>query len=578
MAAPPGLDESLLQTISGPRDLRLLPAAHLGALAREIREFLIAKVMARGGHLGSNLGMVEITIALHRVFHSPEDTLLFDTGHQAYVHKLLTGRRADFDSLRAHGGLSGYPSREESPHDHIDNSHASTALAYADGIAKARRLKGEESRAVVAVVGDGALTGGLAWESLNNLSDGESRPVVIVLNDNGRSYAPTHGGCARNLGTLLENLGFVYLGPVDGHDIAAVERALRTARTLPSPSVVHCKTRKGYGYRPAELDLGEHMHAIPASDPRTGKPLSAGGQTWTHVFSERLCALGEARPDLVAITAAMAGPTGLEAFGRRFPGRMFDVGIAEQHAMVSAAGLALEGFHPVVAVYATFLNRAFDQVLLDVAMQRLPITIVLDRAGITGPDGPSHHGMWDLAILSAVPGLRVAAPRDVRRLRELLDEAVAVDGPTALRFPKAGAGAELAAVERSEGLDVLWSTGDDVLLVAVGATAEACVEAAATLAAEGVGVRVVDPRWVLPVAPGLVGAAAAHHLVVTVEDGVVTGGVGAAIAQACAGGTRVRQLGLPPAFIPHGSRERLLADAGLTGSGIAHAVRKELAR
>ncbi|MFI6501225.1 1-deoxy-D-xylulose-5-phosphate synthase [Nonomuraea typhae] len=578
MAAPPGLEDPLLQTISGPRDLRLLPSAHLQALAREIREFLIGKVMARGGHLGSNLGMVEITIALHRVFHSPEDTLLFDTGHQAYVHKLLTGRQAGFDTLRTLGGLSGYPSREESPHDHIGNSHASTALAYADGIAKARRLKGEEGRSVVAVVGDGALTGGLAWESLNNLSDGEGRPVIVVLNDNGRSYAPTHGGCARALGPLLESLGFVYIGPVDGHDIAAVERALRTARTLPSPSVVHCKTRKGYGYRPAELDLGEHMHAIPASDPQTGKPLSGTGLTWTQVFAEHLCALGETRPGLVAITAAMPGPTGLDAFGKRFPGRMFDVGIAEQHAMVSAAGLAMEGFHPVVAVYATFLNRAFDQVLLDVAMQGLPVTVVLDRAGITGPDGASHHGMWDLAILSAVPGLRVAAPRDGRRLRELLEEAVDCTGPAALRFPKATAGIELAAVERSDGMDVLWSSGHDVLLIAIGAMAEPCLEAAALLGAEGVGVSVLDPRWVLPVAPGVRQAVGAHQLVVTVEDGVVTGGAGAVIGQECGIGPRMRHLGLPHAFIQHGSREQLLAEAGLTGPGIAHAVRKELAR
>ncbi|MEV4169313.1 1-deoxy-D-xylulose-5-phosphate synthase [Nonomuraea sp. NPDC049709] len=578
--------KTLLPYVSTPDDLRALPAELLPGLAREIRDFLIDKVSARGGHLGSNLGVVELTIALHRVFDSPDDVIVFDTGHQAYVHKILTGRRDGFDALRCRGGLSGYPCRQESAHDHMDSSHASTALAYADGMAKARRITGGDTRAVVAVVGDGALTGGVAWEALNNLGAARHRPVIVVLNDNGRSYAPTFGGCAEHLGrlraapgvTVFENLGLRYLGPVDGHDIEALEQVMRTARELREPVVVHCVTRKGRGYEPAEQDLDEHLHAIPVTDPTTGRPRSTGGSTWTHAFSHHLCALGERRHDLVAITAAMPGPTGLAEFGRRFPERMFDVGIAEQQAMASAAGLAMSGLHPVVAIYATFLNRAFDQVLMDIALHRLPVTLVLDRAGITGPDGPSHHGMWDLAALSIVPGMRVAAPRDVVRLSELLEEAVEHDGPTALRFPKAPVEAEIPPAGSIGDVDVLSSSGQDVLLVAVGPMAEPCLSAAAMLSAAGVGVTVVDPRWVIPVSVDLRKAACASRLVVTVEDGIAASGAGALLRQVCEPGRHVLNLGLPCEFVGQGSRSELLAEAGLTGQGIAYAIRKELNR
>jgi 1-deoxy-D-xylulose-5-phosphate synthase len=578
---------TLLPYVSSPQDLRALPDELLPGLAREIRDFLVDKVSARGGHLGSNLGVVELTIALHRVFDSPDDAIVFDTGHQAYVHKMLTGRRDAFEALRCRGGLSGYPCRDESVHDHVDNSHASTALAYADGMAKARQISGGAARAVVAVVGDGALTGGLAWEALNNLGAARHRPVIVVLNDNGRSYAPTYGGCADHLGrlraatdvTVFENLGLRYLGPVDGHDIAALKQAMRTAREMRVPVVIHCVTRKGNGYEPAEQDLDEHLHAIPVTDPATGRPLAPGTTTWTHAFSHHLCALGERRGDVVAVTAAMAGPTGLSAFGRRFPERMFDVGIAEQQAMASAAGMAMSGLHPVVAVYATFLNRAFDQVLMDIALHRLPVTLVLDRAGITGPDGPSHHGMWDLAVLAMVPGMRVAAPRDALRLCELLEEAVDYDGgPTALRFPKAAVGVEIPPAGNVGEVDVLASTGQDVLLVAIGPMAGPCLSAAAMLSAAGVGVTVIDPRWAIPVPPDLGRLARGARLVVTVEDGIAASGAGALVRQECEPGQHVVNLGLPREFIAHGSRAELLAEAGLTGQGIAHTIRKELNR
>ncbi|MGN6245529.1 MAG: 1-deoxy-D-xylulose-5-phosphate synthase, partial [Motilibacteraceae bacterium] len=444
----PGPDR-LLPRIGEPADVRALPAEQLPRLAAEIRELLVESVSEHGGHLGSNLGVVELCIALHRTFHSPRDAIVWDTGHQAYVHKLLTGRHAGFATLREPGGLSGYPSRAESEHDWVENSHASTALSYADGLAKAAALQGATGgarRHVVAVVGDGSLTGGMAWEALNNLGAAPDRPVVVVLNDNGRSYAPTVGAVAEHLATLrdpvrdgtgstvFEQLGFAYLGPVDGHDVEAVEAALSRARDLGRPVVVHAWTVKGKGHLPAETDEADCLHAVsarPAAGPRPSAATRVGRRPaaligWTDVVAEELARIGDERPDVAAVTAAMLRPTGLHPLACGHPDRVFDVGIAEQHAVASAAGMALGGLHPVVCVYATFLNRAVDQVLLDVAMHRLPVTFVLDRAGVTGSDGPSHHGMWDVSLLGVVPGMRLAAPRDEASLRELLGEAVAV--------------------------------------------------------------------------------------------------------------------------------------------------------
>ncbi|MFK8844957.1 1-deoxy-D-xylulose-5-phosphate synthase [Streptomyces sp. Ac-502] len=598
-------DYPLLAEITGPKALRALPEELLSDLAREIRAFLVEKVSASGGHLGPNLGMVELTLALHRVFDSPQDTLLFDIGHQGYVHKLLTGRADGFARLRQAGGLSGYLSRQESEHDVIENSHASTVLSYADGLAKARQLTGESDRAVVAVIGDGALTGGMAWEALNNLG-GAERPVVVVLNDNSRSYAPTVGGLAEHLRQLREpgydgwrlklsdltevpavpdevrsvfaSLGFAYLGPVDGHDCEALERVLSVAQGLGLPVVVHAITCKGKGYQPAEREPNDRMHACGVIDPATGsaaKKVSA--PSWTHVFGEELCALGRRRKDVVALTAAMPGPTGLAPFRDTFPGRFFDVGIAEQHAVTCAAGLATGGLHPVVALYATFVTRALDQVLMDVALHQLPVTFVLDRAGITGPDGPSHHGMWDLTLLGAVPGLRIAAPRDAGQLTELLGEAVAdQDGPTALRFPKGQVGPDVPAIERTGGVDILYRRGGrEVLLIVCGPLAPVAVEAAQALAVLDIGVTVADPRWVLPVPEEVLRLAAGHQLVVTVEDNTRHGGLGTAVSQALAdtGCTcPVRCLGLPSQFLPHAARGELLARTGLDVRGLTQAV------
>ncbi|MFR9775701.1 1-deoxy-D-xylulose-5-phosphate synthase [Micromonospora sp. MS34] len=594
---------SLLDSVNQPDDLKRLTDGQLRLLAEEVRTFLVDTVCRRGGHLGPNLGMVELTIALHRVFRSPHDRIIFDTGHQAYVHKLLTGRRDGFLGLRAPGGLSGYPRQAESPHDLVENSHASTALSYADGLSRAYALDGTD-RGVVAVVGDGALTGGMAWEALNNLAVSPGR-VVIVLNDNGRSYAPTVGGVATHLaalrarsaahgkgpapatagpaGDIFRALRLAYLGPIDGHDITQLERALHQARRSDRSIVVHCVTRKGHGHPPAEADDADRLHAVGVVDPRTGQPASAPGRTWTDAFSDELVALGGRRPDLVAVSAAMLGPTGLTGFAARYPDRTVDVGIAEQHAVTSAAGLALGGKHPVVAVYATFLNRAFDQVLLDVALHRLPVTLVLDRAGVTGPDGPSHHGMWDLAVLGAVPGLRVAAPRDESSLREQLREAVDDQrGPTVLRFPKAQVDQDITALDRVGGVDILRAApAAQVLLVAVGAMAGPALRAAGLLAAAGVECTVVDPRWVRPVNPELVVLAADHAMVVIVEDGVRDGGVGAAVARTLADagvGTPALGLGLPTAFIPHGDRSELLAEHGLNGQGICADVLRRLSR
>jgi 1-deoxy-D-xylulose-5-phosphate synthase len=616
-------EDSLLARVTCPQDLKRLSAEELRLLATEIRDFLVAKVSRTGGHLGPNLGIVEVTLALHRVFDSPKDRLLFDTGHQAYVHKMVTGRRDGFDLLRRRGGLSGYPNQAESEHDLIENSHASTALSYADGMAKAFALRGER-RHVVAVVGDGALTGGMCWEALNNIA-GAGNPLVIVVNDNGRSYAPTIGGLADHLATLrlnpgyervldlmkdalghtplvgpplyealhavkkgikdavapqalFEDLGIKYVGPVDGHDVAAMESALRKAKRYGGPVIVHAVTRKGYGYRPAENDEADCLHSpSSAFDVATGKLLAPSSVKWTSVFADELVAIADERADIVGITAAMAEPTGIARLAAKHPERAFDVGIAEQHAVTSAAGLALGGLHPVVAVYATFPNRSFAQVLRDLAMHRLPVTFVLDRAGITGPDGPSHYGIWDMSIFGVVPGLRVAAPRDAATLRAEFREAVSIeDGPTIVRFPTGAVPPDLPAVETRGPVDILSRDGrPDLLLVAVGAMAHVAVAAAARVAEQGYGVTVVDPRWVRPVPVELVGLAREHRLVVTVEDGIRTGGVGTALAQALRDAqvwTPVRELGVAPGWHPHGSRAEVLADLGLTAQDVARAA------
>ncbi|MFB7917120.1 1-deoxy-D-xylulose-5-phosphate synthase [Streptomyces sp. NPDC056061] len=588
---------ALLDTIDSPRDLRALPADRLAELAAEIRTFLVDTVTTTGGHLGPNLGVVELTLALHRVFESPRDVVLFDTGHQTYTHKLLTGRRAAFDGLRRRNGLSGYPSRRESVHDVIENSHASTALSYADGIAKAHALAGTPERRVVAVVGDGSLTGGMSWEALNNIGAAPERPVTVVLNDNGRSYDPTvglfgrppAGGSGRVDGepdapavaALFESIGLDYVGPVDGHDIEAVEAALRKADTAPRPTVVHCRTVKGKGYPPAETDEADCLHAVGVVDRETGRPHYRTAPTWTTVFGEEMKAVGAEREDIVCLTAAMLRPTGLLPFSEAHPDRVFDVGLAEQHAVTSAAGLATAGMHPVVAVYATFLNRAFDQVLMDVALHRLPVTFVLDRAGVTGPDGASHHGLWDSSLLSLVPGLRLASPRDPARLRELLREAVAVsDGPTAIRFPKASAGQDIPAVERIGTIDVLHrGERPDALVVAAGPLAADALEAARALDEHGIGATVVDPRWVAPLDPSLVRMALDHRLVVTVEDNIEVAGLGSRVAHALSdipGAPRNCTLALPAQFVAHDSRGSILRRQGLDGRAIATAVLNRL--
>ncbi|HEY0452877.1 1-deoxy-D-xylulose-5-phosphate synthase [Actinophytocola sp.] len=572
-----------LADIAGPADLAGLSTSELGRLAAEIRAFLVDRVGRTGGHLGPNLGAVELTLALHRVFDSPRDVLLFDTGHQTYVHKLLTGRQGDFTALRQAGGVSGYPSRAESPHDVVENSHASTALSYADGLAKAFALRGAERR-VVAVVGDGALTGGMCWEALNNLGDAPERPVVVVLNDNTRSYAPTVGALAAHLrelrgpaplGNLFKDLGFAYLGPVDGHDLASLERVLTAARGLGRPVVVHCVTTKGKGHPPAEHDDADRMHAVDA----VGGP----GASWTSVFAAEIAEIGAQRPDVVCLTAAMTLPAGLGPFAERFPDRVFDVGIAEQHAVTSAAGLAIGGLHPVVAIYATFLSRAFDQVLMDVALHRLGVTFVLDRAGVTGPDGASHHGMWDASVLPVVPGLRIAAPRDPASLRSLLRAAVSIsDAPTVVRYPKATAGPDIPAVRTLGGCDILLEHPDaEVLLVAVGPLAGACLAAAEELATHDVPVTVVDPQWTAPLDPCLLKLSAAHRLVLAVEDTTVTGALGGRLAQALAATGEpacVATFALPNAFLPHAGREEILRAHGLDAHGIATTVLKRLAR
>lgn len=617
---------TLLESVQGPADVKRLEHGELAQLAAEIRTFLIEKVSRTGGHLGPNLGAVELTLAVHRVFDSPDDAVVFDTGHQAYVHKIITGRQDGFDKLRKRGGLSGYPAQAESEHDLVENSHASTSLAYADGLARSFQLNGQDERYAVAVVGDGALTGGMCWEALNNIAADQERPLVIVVNDNGRSYAPTIGGLAEHLAALrlnpgyervLENgrrtvrnlpvvgrplytglhaakrgikdalspqvmfsdLGIKYLGPVDGHDTRAMEHALTMAKSFGGPVIVHAVTRKGNGFAPAENHEADQMHQVKSINPTTGAPAAPSGTSWTSVYSDELVRIGAERSDVVAITAAMLGPTGLDKFAKEYPDRCFDVGIAEQYAMTSAAGLAMGGMHPVFAVYSTFLNRAFDQLLLDVALHKQPVTVTLDRSGITGEDGPSHNGMWDLGILGVVPGLQVAAPRDAGTLREELREAVAVDdGPTVVRFSKGPVIEEVPALERVGGVDVLQRPEDgrrDVLLVAVGAFGELAVAAAERLAAQGIGVTVVDPRWVQPVPEQVVRMAGEHRLVVTLEDCGRNGGFGSALAQALRDAETdvpLRDLAVPNEFLDHGSRGEVLSEVGLTEQDIARRI------
>ena len=613
---------SILEGISEPRDLDSLSVAQLQELCGDIREYLVESVSKTGGHLGPNLGVVEISVAIHRVFDSPNDAIVFDTGHQSYVHKLLTGRK-DFSKLRQKDGIAGYPQRSESVHDIVESSHASSSLSWADGISRAFKATGQTSRHVVAVIGDGALTGGMAWEALNNITDDNDRNLVVIVNDNGRSYAPTIGGLARSLnairteswyrkgyslsrrifskfgplGRLLfraahaagqsviveaspnamfPNLDLKYIGPIDGHNLQELETALRQAKDYGGPVIVHAVTQKGKGYDPAVSDAADQFHAVGKINPETGLPLSSGsGQSWTGVFSEEIVKIADANPRVVGITGAMLIPVGLDKFAEKHPGRVFDVGIAEQHAVTSAAGMAFGGLHPVVAIYSTFLNRAFDQVLMDVALHKAGVTFVLDRAGITGPDGASHHGVWDLSMLQVVPGMQLAAPRDGQRLRELLSEAIGVDdAPTAVRFPKGNIPSAIdAIVMTDDGVDILHqSPSKDVLLVSVGAFAHTAIQVAQLLAAQGIGTTVVDPRWILPIRSSLVDMAREHRLVVTLEDGVRVGGFGSRLRQelrAQGVDTGLNEVGVPAEFLEHAERDQILDRLGLNPRAIA---------
>jgi 1-deoxy-D-xylulose-5-phosphate synthase len=636
-----------LERINEPADLRGLTHPELDELAGEIRDFIVAAVSETGGHLGSNLGAVELSLALHRVFESPLDAILWDTGHQAYVHKILTGRRDRFDELRQQGGLSGYPSREESRHDHIENSHASTVLSYAYGMAAARDAGVDDHRHIVAVIGDGAMTGGMAYEALNNLGHGKRR-VIIVLNDNGRSYAPTVSNLwavdpdedtqlsipdkltdrlahvlaevrlnpvyvrrQRRLEEFLHNvpgvghqaervveafkagvreflqppsffeaLGVRYVGPIDGHDMADMEAAFRNAEELSAegPIVVHVITQKGRGYSPAEDDDEKHLHDAPVFDPVHGPP-KAVPTGYTQAFAESIVKVAEHDPKVVAITAAMPGPTGLLPFQERFPDRFFDVGIAEQHAVAGAAGMAMWGLKPVVAVYSTFLSRAWDQVVYDVALHRLGVVFCLDRAGITGPDGPSHHGLYDMALLSKVPGMRVLAPSSAQELQQMLEDAatLAESGPVVLRYPR-GSARQVDDTEVGSGLQARrWREGDgSVAVLAVGRMLELALKAADELAADGTDITVWDVRSCAPLDDEMLADAARHRAVVTVEDGIREGGIGMSIADRIAGLDRsvpVEVLGVPTQFVPHGDPKRILARFALDAPGIAGTCR-----
>ena len=614
-----------LEGISRPRDLDSLSRLELVALCEEIRAYLIDSVARTGGHLGPNLGVVEITVALHRVFDSPQDSIVFDTGHQSYVHKLLTGRR-DLSTLRQKGGIAGYPQRSESEHDIVESSHASSSLSWADGISRAFKATGQADRHVVALIGDGALTGGMSWEALNNITDDNDRKLVIVVNDNGRSYAPTIGGFAKTLNTIrteawyrrgykiskrvfsafgrpgkwlfssihaagetiftqnaprgiFPNLGIQYIGPIDGHDLAAMEEALTRAKNLNAPVIVHAVTQKGRGYTPAVSDEADQFHAVGQIDPESGLPIKASsGQSWTGVFADEMVQIAKENERVVGITGAMLIPVGLHKMAAKYPKRVFDVGIAEQHAVTAAAGMAFGGLHPVVAVYGTFLNRAFDQLLMDVALHKAGVTLVLDRSGITGPDGASHHGVWDLSILQVVPGIAIAAPRDGLRLQEELREAIAIsDAPTVIRFPKGSLPLPIEAITRLPGgVDILsQAPSKDVLLVAVGSFAKTAIEVAQMLADQGIGATVVDPRWVLPISQDLIDLAAKHRLVVTLEDGVRVGGFGTRLRQdlrAKGVDTGLNEVGIPAEFLEHAERDEILERLGLTAKAISRDI------
>jgi 1-deoxy-D-xylulose-5-phosphate synthase len=614
----------VIESIKSPDDIKGLSQEELISLAQEIRTFLIEKVSKSGGHLGPNLGVVELTMAIHRVFDSPRDVVLFDTGHQSYVHKIVTGRAGEFDLLRQRGGIAGYPNRSESEHDVIENSHASTALSWGDGISRGFSITGQNDRSVVVVVGDGALTGGMSWEALNNIAAAKDRNLVLVVNDNERSYSPTIGGVATYLSTLrvtqgyerfldwgkevlhktpvvgapiyetlhgvkkgikdivapqgmFEDLGLKYLGPIDGHDFLALEKALAQAKQFGEPVLVHVITEKGRGHQPAIEDEAEKFHAVGVVDPATGVPVTKSARSWTKVFSDELVEIGSERPDVVAITAAMLGPTGLDKFAAAFPERTIDVGIAEQHAVTSAAGMAFAGLHPVVAVYSTFLNRAFDQLLLDVALHKAGVTFVLDRAGITGDDGPSHHGIWDMALTGIVPTLHLAAPRDSARLKEVLREAISIsDAPSVIRFPKGAVPADIPAFERRDGIDVLYrGESADVLLISVGAMATMAVEAASQAYREGVGVTVIDPRWVKPLPKSLITMADRYKSVVVVEDGIAHGGIASALSEMFRSAgleTPIHSIGVPLTFIEHSKRSEILSDLGITSQNIAREI------
>ena len=614
----------MIESIKSPEDIKGLSQEELISLAQEIRTFLIEKVSKSGGHLGPNLGVVELTMAIHRIFDSPRDVILFDTGHQSYVHKIVTGRAGEFDRLRQRGGIAGYPNRSESEHDVIENSHASTALSWGDGISRGFSITGQSDRSVVVVVGDGALTGGMSWEALNNIASAKDRNLVLVVNDNERSYSPTIGGVATYLSTLrvtqgyerfldwgkevlhktpvvgapiyetlhgvkkgikdivapqgmFEDLGLKYMGPIDGHDFLALEKALTQAKQFGEPVLVHVITEKGRGHQPAIEDEAEKFHAVGVVDPTTGIPVSKSARSWTQVFSDELVEIGAEREDIVAITAAMLGPTGLDKFAAAYPERTIDVGIAEQHAVTSAAGMAFAGLHPVVAVYSTFLNRAFDQLLLDVALHKAGVTFVLDRAGVTGDDGPSHHGIWDMALTGIVPTLHLAAPRDSARLKEVLREAVAInDAPTVIRFPKGAVSADIPAFERRDGIDVLYrGESADVLLISVGAMATMSVEAASQAYREGVGVTVIDPRWVKPLPQSLITMADRYKSVVVVEDGIAHGGIASALSEMFRGAglnTPIHSIGVPLTFIEHSKRSEILSDLGMTAQNISREI------